>query len=194
MENTTPPPPTSARRADAQHNYDRILAAARQMFREKGAEASLEGIARHAGVGIGTLYRHFPTRHALIEAIFGEWLHELQEHGDQLCNTATPDRALREWLRMLLATSITFHGMKGTLLIDGDRVSSRLRQSQRAMRDSGDILLKNAQRAGAIRHDITIDELLELIHTLGLSFQSSTSQTDRLLTLLLEGITSRPAT
>lgn len=90
-----------ALRADARRNLDRLLRAARTAFAEHGADASLEGIARRAGVGIGTLYRHFPARQTLLEAVFGDGLDRLTARAVSLLGEPSAEAALRIWLREL---------------------------------------------------------------------------------------------
>src|ERR1700742_4287906 len=86
-------------RADALRNRERVLKAAKIVFSAGGAEASLEAVARRAGVGIGTLYRHFPTREGLFEAVYRREVDQLGELAEQLKNEAAPVDALRRWLR-----------------------------------------------------------------------------------------------
>src|SRR5438132_14221165 len=86
-------------RADAVRNRERVLEAAKAVFSAGGPEASLEAVARRAGVGIGTLYRHFPTREALFEAVYRREVDQLSELAEQLKTTAAPVDALRRWLK-----------------------------------------------------------------------------------------------
>src|ERR1700748_100244 len=86
-------------RADAQRNRERVLEAAKTVFSAGGSDASLEAVAREAGVGIGTLYRHFPTREALYEAVYRREVEQLGELAEELKSDAAPVEALRQWLR-----------------------------------------------------------------------------------------------
>src|SRR4051794_19434042 len=103
-------------RADAQRNRDRLTAAAQAVFGEQGAGASLDEIAKRAGVGPGTLYRHFPTREALQEAVYRDAVQRLCAAGDQLRSDADPRRALVEWMRLLLDHMITRRGLAEALV------------------------------------------------------------------------------
>src|SRR5215469_11182277 len=95
--------PTPPKRADARRNYDRLLAAATAAFAEYGADdVSLEEIARRAGAGIGTLYRHFPARGALLEAVYKDQVDGLDAVGAKLMTAESPSEALGEWLRAFL--------------------------------------------------------------------------------------------
>ena len=98
-------------RADGERNRERLLEAAKAGFAEAGPEVSLEEIARRAGVGIGTLYRHFPTRDALIEAVYRRELEGFAEAGDQLAATLPPGKALHAWMHLLVDYIATKHGM-----------------------------------------------------------------------------------
>src|SRR5260370_41542128 len=96
--------PDGAMRADARRNYERLLAAALAAFAERGADdVSLEEIARRAGVGIGTLYRHFPTRPALLEAVYRDQVEALGTLAGQLLTAESPGAAIREWVPALVA-------------------------------------------------------------------------------------------
>src|SRR5246500_1387674 len=98
-------------RADAQRNRDRLLEAAKAGFSAGGAEASLEAVARRAGVGIGTLYRHFPTREALFEAVYRHEVDHLAELAQRLAQEADPVEALREWVHANVRLAATKKGM-----------------------------------------------------------------------------------
>src|SRR3984885_15824882 len=102
-------------RADAQRNRARLLKTAKAAFAEKGAEASLDEIARTAGVGAGTLYRHFPTRDALIEAVYRHETEQLVAAATRLSGTHAPTAALREWLQLFVDYMATKHGMYDAL-------------------------------------------------------------------------------
>src|SRR5580704_12784974 len=103
-------------RADAQRNYARLLEAASSAFVEHGADdVSLEEIARRAGVGIGTLYRHFPTRQALLEAVYRDQVESLNARAEQLPGEAPPEQALERWLRALMAFATTKKNLSSSL-------------------------------------------------------------------------------
>src|SRR6202451_1395162 len=104
-------------RADAIRNRERVLEAAKAVFSAGGSEASLEAVARHAGVGIGTLYRHFPTREALYEAVYRREVLQLVELAEQLKTQATPVEALRRWMRSNVEFVATKKGMSAALAL-----------------------------------------------------------------------------
>ena len=101
------PPLERPKRADARRNYDRLLSEARASFAEHGTDASLEDIARHAGVGIGTLYRHFPTRLDLLEAVYREEVDGLQQAAERLTPEHAPFEALEKWLEVFVDYAAT---------------------------------------------------------------------------------------
>src|SRR6516165_5921645 len=141
-------------RADAQRNYARLLDAARAAFVERGADdVSLEEIARRAGVGIGTLYRHFPTRQALLEAVYRDQVEALGARANELVESDAPGEALAAWLRALMAFSSTKHNLTSALLATIGRDSDLLSSCSLVICDAADILLKRAQQAGAVRED-----------------------------------------
>src|ERR1700758_5574726 len=104
-------------RADALRNRDRVLEAAKAVFSAGGSEASLEAVARHAGVGIGTLYRHFPTREALFEAVYRREVEQLADLAEQLKTETSPVEALRRWLRSNVEFVATKKGMSAALAL-----------------------------------------------------------------------------
>src|SRR5712675_269584 len=104
-------------RSDAVRNRERVLEAAKVVFSAGGSDASLEAVAKHAGVGIGTLYRHFPTREALFEAVYRREVEQLSELAEQLKNAPAPVDALRRWLRSNVEFVATKKGMSAALAL-----------------------------------------------------------------------------
>jgi AcrR family transcriptional regulator len=150
-------------RADAIRNRERVLEAAKAVFSAGGPDASLEAVARRAGVGIGTLYRHFPTREALFEAVYRREVQQLSELAEQLKSEASPVDALRRWLRsnvefvatkkgMLAALALTVHGSSELYAFSFDRLTKAV---------GG--LLDRAVAAGEIRADISPEDLLRAL-------------------------------
>jgi AcrR family transcriptional regulator len=184
-------------RADARHNYARLLAAARAAFAEHGPDAPLDEIARSAGVGIGTLYRHFPTRQALLEAVFLDSMEELAAEAERLLDAPSSGDALATWLRSLLAHNLTQRGLKEALMRSA---GSDLAASCKAqVRAAGAALLARAQQAGAIRPDVDIVDLMRFVHGIAMATEQASEGTDRaerLLALMMDGIRSdnRPNT
>ncbi len=177
-------------RADARRNYDRLLTAAAAAFAERGADTSLEDIARQAGVGIGTLYRHFPTRAALLEASYLVQLEALCAQATGLLDEPEPGAALVTWLRAFAQHNVRSRGLKEVLAAATREEGSPLSNCKQLLREAVDGLLSRAQRAGAIRSDLTPTELMRLVHAVFLTAEQTgdAGQTDRLLSLLLDGL------
>jgi AcrR family transcriptional regulator len=183
-------------RADARRNYDRLLAAGEEAFTERGPDASLEDIARRAGVGIGTLYRHFPNRQALLEAAYLERVEALRELAIELAAAegSTVD-ALVTWIRALAEHIARYRGLKALLMTEPGE-GSALSTVHDTLRAAAASLLDRAQADGSVRPDLTVAELLRLTHGLLLVAELTApdpgAQVDRLLSLLLTGITAAP--
>ncbi|KAA2266972.1 TetR/AcrR family transcriptional regulator [Solihabitans fulvus] len=180
-----------AMRADARRNYERVLAAARAVFAVHGTEASLRDVARTAGVGIGTLYRHFPTREALLEALLRNEFEQLSAKADGLLADPSPDAALVSWLRDFATGSTTYQGLPASVLAALHDDGSELHAACLAMREVGARLLARAQEAGTIRADLDIGELFALTAALAWVNEQVPGEadvTDRFLTLVMEGL------
>ena len=175
-------------RADAGRNFDALLVAARDAFAEDGPQASLEDIARAAGVGIGTLYRNFPTRQDLFNSVFVEEVEQLCTVADEVAELAPWD-ALAAWLRRFADYAITKHAMREAV----DRDSDLFQAARAAMFAAGEPLLARAQAAGAVRSDTTLDDVLRLTGGIGRGLFTSEAQRDRVLAMALDGIRARPA-
>lgn len=147
-------------RADAIRNRDRLLQAAKTVFSAGGAEASLEAVAREAGVGIGTLYRHFPTREALFEAVYRREVDQLADMAAQLKDEAAPAEALRRWLRAGVEFIATKKGMVAALALAVQRDSELAAYSSERLTAAAGTLLDRAVAAGEIRSDIAPEDLL----------------------------------
>lgn len=153
-------------RADAQKNYDRLLAAAREAVTERGADASLRDVARRAGVGDGTLYRHFPTREAMLEALLRTDVDALTAHAAQLETSGSPEDALTTWLRGCVALNHEYRGISALLTAALDDRDSALHNSCVALHDIGARLLDRAHAAGTARADIDGTDLFALVAAL----------------------------
>jgi AcrR family transcriptional regulator len=181
------------RRADAQRNYERLLAAAETALNADGADASLDDIAKAAGVGNATLYRHFPTRGKLIEAVFDQRFLMLCAAAGELAETQDPGAALKAWLR-----HVTRHITDSRVLADAFSASyegpagtepPQIAAWHRAVYDAALPLLTAAQQAGAIRGDLDVVELMAL--TTAVARAGDPAQAERFLDLLLDGIAPR---
>ena len=150
-------------RADAARNRERLLKAATAVFSAGGADASLEAVARRAGVGIGTLYRHFPTREALFEAVYRHEVQHLSELADQLKDEAAPVEALRRWLRSGVEFVATKKGMAAALALVVAGSSELHAHSFEQLTKATGILLDRAVAAGEIRSDIQPENLVRAL-------------------------------
>lgn len=151
--------PARPMRADARRNYDAIVHAAVEAFAASGTHASLDDIACRAGVGPGTLYRHFPTRDCLITAALVDSREELSRTASELLATDDPGRALDEWIFNLARHSSTYSGLPDTIAHALRDAQSPLGLSCQGMVDTTKDLLAQAQAKGAIRAEVTADDL-----------------------------------
>lgn len=180
-------PDRRPKRADARRNRDRLVAEARVAFAERGIDASLDDIARRAGVGSGTLYRHFPTRDALLEAVFAEAVHALADRARSLAASAPPADALRHWLRLFVTHVTTYRGV-GSRLMDAAGTTEFMASCHDVVRDSLRGLLDPARETGAVRDDVDLTDLLRLVNGVALAADGSPEGADRLLALAWHGV------
>ena len=157
---------------------------------------SLEEIARRAGVGIGTLYRHFPTRQALLEAVYRDQVEAVRVAGPRNCSDSdAPGEALAAWLRVLVAFSSTKHSLTTALLATLDKDSDLLSVLFRGDSRLGGGPARRAQEAGVVRTDANAGDMIRLVHAVNLVGQHAPTdpgQTDRLLGLVLDGLRPQP--
>ena len=183
--------PADQLRSDARQNRARLISAATAAFAEKGANAPLEDIAKRAGVGIGTLYRHFPSRLDLQAAVFRTQVQVVCEQGDALLGTDAPQEAFAAWARALAGYLVTKRGLSRAL-IDAVGVESELITScWMTMRETTERLLDSAQRAGVIRADVTSMDVMRLLHGVAVSSERDPERTDLLLSVMLDGLAAR---
>jgi AcrR family transcriptional regulator len=188
------PPSQRPMRADARRNWDLLLAAANTAFATHGVNASLEDIARHAGVGIGTLYRHFPTRLALAEAVYQNQIETLCAGAERLLDAPSPTEALAEWLRALVVFGATKRGVAEFLKTAMQTEGSNLAWCKEALRAAGGALLARAQQSGEVRTDIQISDLLGLAHAISWAAEQTPDDADRserMLALLMDALRCR---
>ena len=153
-------------RADARKNYDHLLAVARDVVTERGADASLRDIARRAGVGLGTLYRHFPRREALLDALLRASFDELTVRAGELEKSGLTDDALLSWLREAVAVAHNYSGAIASMVAAIGDPQSALHASCMAMHGAGAHLLARAQDQGVVRADIDGADLFALLGAL----------------------------
>jgi AcrR family transcriptional regulator len=150
-------------RADAVRNRERVLEAAKMVFSAGGAEASLEAVARTAGVGIGTLYRHFPTREALFEAVYRREVQQLADLAEQLKQKEEPIEALRQWMRSNVTFVATKKGMSAALALAAYKNPELYSHTFERLTRAAGMLLDRAVAAGEIRADISPEDLLRAL-------------------------------
>ncbi|KJC58756.1 transcriptional regulator [Bradyrhizobium sp. LTSPM299] len=182
-------------RADGVRNRERVLEAAKAVFSAGGSEASLEAVARQAGVGIGTLYRHFPTREALYEAVYRREVEQLGDLAEQLQCAPEPVDALRRWLRANVEFVATKKGMVAALALVAAGSSELHAYSFDRLTKAIGTLLARAVAAGEIRSDISADDVLRaLIGMCYMHDQPGWQATAlRLLDVFVDGLRVRPA-
>jgi AcrR family transcriptional regulator len=185
-------------RADARDNRERVLEAAKAVFAEHGAHASLNKIAQRAGVGAGTLYRHFPTIQALLVAIIGDDVEALCANGCDLLTHPSPDEALHTWLRAVAVHATAMRGLVATQMAaePAPRTSTALAACHEAIRAAGAALLSRAQHQGTAPEEIDIADLLKLVNAIAWASEQTPEDEhllDRLLTLVTKSLRPRHA-
>ena len=181
-------------RADAIRNRDRLLEAAKAVFSQGGAEASLEAVAKRAGLGIGTLYRHFPTREALYEAVYRREVGQLVELAEALRSEAAPAEALRRWMRANVEFVATKKGMAAALALAAQGSSDLTAYSLDRLTKAVGELLCRAAAAGEIRADIGPEDLLRAL--VGMCYAQDRPDWQasvlRLVDVFVDGLRRRP--
>ena len=181
-------------RADAQRNRDRLLEVAVRAFSTGGPDVTLESIAREAGVGIGTLYRHFPTREALIEAAYRSELARLCGSAAELLRTVPADLALRTWMDRFIDYLATKHGMAEALRAVIASGGDPFAQSRESLTAAVTTLLTAGAADGSLRGDVTPADILASLSGVSLAAGApeQRDQAGRLLDLLLDGLRHHP--
>ena len=186
--------PAEQLRADARQNHARLLAAASEAFAEHGADAPLEDIARRAGVGIGTLYRHFPTRLDLQAAAFRNQVSVLCGQAEDLLGEGPRGQAFFSWIKALAAYMTTKRGLSKALMEALGKDSEVMSTCWTAMRDITERTLAEVQEAGQIRSDVGPMDVMRLVHGVVSATEHAPDQTQRLLSIMLDGLRSQAAT
>jgi AcrR family transcriptional regulator len=184
-----------AKRADALRSYTRIVEAAGPVIARDGAQASLEEIARTAGVGSATLHRHFPTRWELLDAVFTDRVNALCDDAERSAETKQAGDALVDWLRSLTAESAINHGLAASMFADrpGGDVSDDSCHAK--IQDAGQLLFGNAVAAGVVRPDASLVNILKLVSAIVIATDGSSdaaAESQAMITMLLEGIYPSP--
>jgi AcrR family transcriptional regulator len=181
--------PQRPQRADARRNYERLLQAARAAFAEDGTGATLDDIARRAQLGIGTLYRHFPTRQHLLEAVYVDEFEAIARRADDLADLPPWD-ALVQWLREFVRYAATKRVLAQEMLGSIDRDAEVFRASRAAITGAGGALLARAQEAGVARTDAEFGDVSRLIYGIA-GAGSEPEQVERMLDIALDGLRYR---
>lgn len=181
-------------RADAQTNRDRILDVAEEVFGTGGSTASTEEVARLAGVGIATVFRHFPTKAALLQAVLVRRFDRLRERAEALLNVADPGSAFFGFFAEMVADAATKIAIAEALLEAGGDADGEVARASNGLRQAVGILLRRAQQAGAVRDDVELPEVYALL--VGTSRAAAHAHLDnevtaRMLAIVFDGL--RPA-
>jgi AcrR family transcriptional regulator len=183
-----------ARRADSSRNREAVLAAATRAFASAETEPSMRAIAREAGVGIATLYRHFPTRESLVDAVYHDQVERLTLGGRELLGQVPPAEAMRRWMDLFGDWLMTKHGMIDTLLAMIESGEIALAQTRAELLDIITTILAAGTAAGDLRADISAEDiaasLIGIFTVAGKPGQHP--QANRLLDLLMDGLRPRP--
>jgi AcrR family transcriptional regulator len=180
-------------RVDALRNRDRLLEAARTVFSAGGPDASLEAVAKRAGVGIGTLYRHFPSREALFDAVYRHEAEQLAALAERLKKETQPLEALRRWLHALVRFVATKKGMSAALALAISKDSDLFSYSSDLLIRSAGALLDRAIAAGEIRNDVSAEDLVRTLAGMCYTYDQPGWQKSvlRLLDIFVDGLRVR---
>ena len=181
-------PSTRPLRADARRNYERLIAAARDVFAKEGGGASMEAIAREAGVGVGTLYRHFPQRIDVVEAVYRDEVDQLVATAEQVIAEFDPWPAVVAFLEAFARYAQGKRTFLNELHEAFDKHPDLKLRSKERIDDAMDRIVRRAQDAGAIRTDVNGAELMQLISPMCVNATLSEDQSSRLLNMILDGL------
>jgi AcrR family transcriptional regulator len=184
---------TRPKRADARRNYEKVLAAAREAFAEGGESTALEEIARRAGVGIGTLYRNFPNRQALLETLYLEEVEGICRMAEEQRESADPWEALTSWFERFIGYIATKQALAAELTNYLDRDAQLFKSSRAALWAAGEPLLTRAQEAGVVRPDAEIGDVMHMVMGIAKVPAADPSQTTHIVRMALDGLRYRPA-
>jgi AcrR family transcriptional regulator len=192
VETTTTNLLTRPKRADARRNYDKVVAAAREAFAEGGESTALEEIARRAGVGIGTLYRNFPNRQALLETLYLEEVEGICRMAEEQRESADPWEALTSWFERFIGYIATKQALAAELTNYLDRDAQLFKSSRAALWAAGEPLLTRAQEAGVVRPDAEIGDVMHMVMGIAKIPTADPSQTTHIVRMALDGLRYRP--
>src|SRR3954470_17123231 len=179
-------------RADAQRNYDKIVETARAVFRERGADASLDEIAKRAGVGPGTLYRHFPTRDALIDTVMRDWSDRINADSEEIASSDLPARAaLATWFSKFVENVGIYQGAAAKVMSAMDDPSSPIYRKCQVLVAANDKVLERARESGALRPGVESREVMRLVSGVATVVDQSgigAAEAEPMLAIVLDGI------
>lgn len=183
-----------SRRVDAHRNHRRLLDAAAATFAADGAEASLNAVARNAGVGAATLYRHFPTREALLAALLADRHRALAEHADELsaATDTEADLALMTWLGAFIGHVRTYRGLARLLRSSRTNETSTFNSSFAMVIDACGRMLDRARSERRLRADFDACDLIDLANAIAIATDENPADAKRLITLLFDGLRPPP--
>jgi AcrR family transcriptional regulator len=188
----SPAAATKPLRADAQRNYDKLVLAAREAFRERGSDASLDDIARRAGVGPGTLYRHFPTRDALIDAMMRDWAERIDSDSEEIVSAdLTPREALTAWFAKFVENVGIYQGAAAKVMSAMDDPSSPIYRKCQVLVAANEKVLAKARDRDALREDVDAREVMRIVSGIATVAEQSgltAVQADPMLAIVLDGI------
>lgn len=184
--------PARPKRADARRNHEKVLAAARESFAEGGESTSLEEIARRAGVGIGTLYRHFPTRQALLEALYLDEVEEVCRSAQELVD-GDPWEALTTWFQRFIRYMATKQALAHDLANYFGQDAALFQTCRACLFAAGEPLLRRAQEAGVVRADVTIAQVMQMVIAIAKTPSGAPGETEHLVGIVLDGLRYRPS-
>ena len=178
-------------RADARRNYEKLLAVARDVFAEDGASATLDDIARRAQVGPATLYRHFPTRQHLLEAVYLEEVVAISRSAEDLADLP-PWEALVQWLHEFVRYAATKRALANEMLTSIDRDAEVFQACRAALTAAGGALIERAQEAGVVRPDANFMDVARLLGGIAAIQGVEPDEVERLLDIVLDGLRYQP--
>ncbi|MEU3015165.1 TetR/AcrR family transcriptional regulator [Nocardia asteroides] len=184
--------PSRPMRADARRNYERIIECAREAFAEHGTDAPLDDIARRAGVGPGTLYRHFPNRTALMEAVYRANIASLAARAAEHRAALAPLPAFEAWFTDLVAYILEKHGLATTLKAAIDRSSETFAVCSGLLAEAAGSVLGPVQEAGIVRPEVSPRDILRLGHGIGAGCQAAADSAPLLTEIALAGLRVPP--
>lgn len=179
-------------RADARRNYERLVDAARKVFADQGGGASMEAIAKQAGVGVGTLYRHFPKRIDVVEAVYRDDVDLLVATADRGLTNLDPWGALETWLRAYVEYARGKRVFLSELHEAFEKNPDLKSASRERISAACDRVLRRAQEAGQARTDVDGEDLMQLVSPMCISPTLAPDQGPRLLAMILDGLRPRP--